>query len=140
MSFTDLYESAEHRNQLAHFAAIVNLAATDGAINEEEQQLIERFARKLNITKDEYKEVLKNPANYPINPPVSQSKRLERIFDLFGIIYADHQIDEPELKLLNIYVTGLGFTAEKANVITQKSMRIFEGRIDFEDYLYLLDK
>ncbi len=33
MSLIDLYESTEHRKNLAHFAAIVNLANADGEIN-----------------------------------------------------------------------------------------------------------
>lgn len=140
MSFRDLYESGEHRNQLAHFASIVNLAATDGDINDEENKLIQRFARKLDITEGEIKEVMKSPSNYPINPPTSASVRLERLYDLFKIIYVDHYIDGPELKLLNRYATGLGFSQDQADSIIAKSMKIFGGKIDFEDYEYFVSK
>ncbi|MFT5750654.1 MAG: putative tellurite resistance protein B-like protein [Flavobacteriales bacterium] len=140
MSFVDLYESGEHRNQLAHFAAIVNLAAADGDINDNENKLIERFARKLDITESELKDVMKSPSNYPINPPTSASIRLERLYDLFKIIYADHNIDTPELKLINRYATGLGFSEDKADEIIAKSIIIFGGKIDFEDYEYLVSK
>lgn len=140
MSFTDLYESGEHRNQLAHFASIVNLAAADGDINDDESKLIERFARKLDITESELKDVMKSPSNYPINPPTSASIRLERLYDLFKIIYVDHNIDAPELKLINRYATGLGFSEDKADEIIAKSIKIFGGKIDFEDYEYLVSK
>lgn len=140
MSFRDLYESGEHRTQLAHFASIVNLAATDGDINDEENKLIERFARKLDISEGEIKEVMKSPNNYPINPPTLASVRLERLYDLFRIIYVDHYIDGPELKLLNRYATGLGFSQDQADSIIAKSMKLFGGKIDFEDYEYFVSK
>ena len=58
MSFSDLFGSGEHLRNFSHFAAIVNLAAVDGAINKAEENLLRRFARKLDITESEYKKVL----------------------------------------------------------------------------------
>jgi hypothetical protein len=83
---------------------------------------------------------MKSPSNYPINPPTSASIRLERLYDLFKIIYVDHNIDAPELKLINRYATGLGFSEDKADEIIAKSIQIFGGKIDCEDYEYLVSK
>ena len=49
MLFSDLFGSGEHTRNLGHFAAIVNLAAVDGEINDEEKVVLERLARKLDI-------------------------------------------------------------------------------------------
>jgi uncharacterized tellurite resistance protein B-like protein len=138
MSFIDLYGNSEHRKNVAHFAAIATLAATDGDINVEEMELLNRFAVKLDITEQEYKEVMKKSNKYPIDPPFSSEKRLERLFDLFKIIFVDHGIDDEERVLIKKYAIGLGFSNESADKVIQKSIAIFSGRIDFEDYLYLL--
>ena len=138
MSFTDLYGNSEHRRNLAHFAAIASLAASDGVINPEEKELLDSFAQKLDITDAEYKEVMKPTNKYPIDPPVDSEKRLERLFDLLKIIFADHSIDDEEMILLKKYAIGLGFTTNQANQVIEKSVAIFSGRIDFEDYMYLL--
>ncbi len=138
MSFVDLYGNSEHRRNLAHFAAIASLAATDGEIHPEERKLLDSFAYKLDITPAEYKEVMKRENKYPIDPPSSSEKRLERLFDLFKIIFADHIIDDEEMVLLKKYAIGLGFSSESANKIIERSVAIFSGRIDFDDYLYLL--
>ena len=138
MSFTDLYGNSEHRSNLAHFASLATLAASDGIIAPEEQELLDRFARKLNISDEEYKEVMKPTNKYPIEPPVNSEKRLERLYDLFRIIFSDHMIDQEEMVLLKKYAIGLGFSEENANKTIAKSVNIFSGRIDFEDYLYLL--
>ena len=138
MSFTDLYGNSEHRRNLAHFAAIASLAASDGVINPEEKELLDSFAQKLDITDAEYKEVMKPTNKYPIDPPVDSEKRLERLFDLLKIIFADHSIDDEEMILLKKYAIGLGFTTNQANQVIEKSVAIFSGRIDFEDYKYLI--
>lgn len=138
MSFKDLYGNSEHRSNLAHFAAMATLAASDGEISEQERTLLDRFANKLDISEEEYKEVMKPTNKYPIEPPVNSEKRLERLYDLFRIIFSDHFIDNEEMVLLKKYAIGLGYSSEKANKLIERSIAIFSGRIDFEDYQSLL--
>jgi uncharacterized tellurite resistance protein B-like protein len=140
MSFVDLYSNGEHRTNLAHFAAMASLAAIDGEINVEEKIMIDRFARKLDISDVEYKEVMRRENKYPINPPTTSEERLERLFDLFRIIFADHDIDVEERTLVRKYAIGLGYSSDKAEEVITKSIAIFSGRIDFEAYLYLLKR
>ena len=138
MSFSDLFDSGEHLRNINHFASIVNLASVDGKINEKERVLLERFARKLDIR--EYKMVIKRPAEFPINSYNSAEKRLERLHDLFKIIFADNEIDNEEETLIKRYAIGLGFSSENAEKIIKRSIQIFSGQLNFEDYQYLLDK
>ena len=140
MPILDLYNHSEKRRNLAHFAAIATLAAVDGEVNPQEMRLLQSFANKLDISEAEFKEVMKKSNKYPIDPQNSSEKRLERLFDLFKIIFADNEFDHDEMVLLKKYAIGLGYTSEKADKIIEKSIAIFRGRIDFEDYLYLLKK
>lgn len=140
MAISDLYGSGEHLRNLGHFASIVHLATIDGAINAEEQIALERFARKLNISEDEFEKVLENPGSFPIHPNNTYQGRLERLYDLFTIIFSDHQIDDEEIYLLKRYVIGLGFSSVLAETIIKRSIQIFSGKINFEDYQYLVEK
>jgi uncharacterized tellurite resistance protein B-like protein len=140
MSFTDLFESGEYKRNLGHFASIANMAAVDGALNADEEQLLRRFARKLDIDESVYEEVLKNPTKYPINPPIDADRRLERMHDLFEMIFADHEIDDPERQLIEKYAIGLGYTQEIAASLIKRSIEIYQGGLDMEDYRYLLNK
>lgn len=140
MSFTDLFESGEHKRNLGHFASIANMASVDGVLNESEEKLLRNFARKLNIEEAQYKEVLKNPSKYPINPPMDADRRLERMHDLFEMIFADHEIDEHEHTLILRYAIGLGYTAALASKLIKRSIEIYQGGLDMEDYKYLLNK
>ena len=140
MSFTDLFESGEHNRNLAHFASILRIASVDGVLNKEEESKLKRFARKLDVTDEEYAAVLKNPEKYHLSPPYSAEKRLELMHDLFEMIFADNQIDSDELHLVEKYAIGLGYTEELAAKIINRSIKIYSGGLDFEDYKYLLAK
>ena len=140
MSFSDLYDSGEHSRNLGHFASIANMAAIDGEVKPEEEAQLRRFAAKLNINEEEYKKVIENPAAFPISPHNSEEKRLERLHDLFRIIFADHEMNEKEMLLVKRYAIGLGFSSETSEKIIEKSVRIFSGQISFDDYFYLLNK
>jgi uncharacterized tellurite resistance protein B-like protein len=116
------------------------MALVDGELNEEEELLLKRFARKLDISNDEIKKIIKDPSVYPMNPSNSADDRLERMLDLFKIIFADNEIDEEERRLVERYAIGLGYTQELAIKLINKSIRIFQGGLDLEDYRYLLNR
>ena len=138
MPIIDLYFHSEHRRNIAHFASLASLAAADGEVNHKEKGLLDRFARKLGISNREYKKVMKKSNHYPITPSNSLEERLERLYDLFKLIYVDHHVDEEEMVLLKKYAIGLGFPVKKANHIIEKSVAIFSGRFNFDDYQYIL--
>ncbi len=140
MAFLDLYQSSEHRNNVAHFAAIVGLALVDGELDREERILVNRFAKKLDITDDEYNLIIENPSKYPLVAYSKFDDRLEHLYDFFKIIYADNRVDESEQKLILKYAIGLGFSTSKANSIIEKSIKIFNEGVDFEYYSFLIDK
>jgi len=128
MSIADLYDSGEHQSNIAHFAAIVNLAAVDKAINSEEENVLKRLAFKLNISEEKYRNILKNPDASGLMPPYDLETRLERIKDLFRIIYADNEIEAAEKHLIHRYAIGLGFSEEKAREEIQKCIRFFGSK------------
>lgn len=140
MSISILYSSGKHSRNLGHFASMVNMATVDGALSAEEEKMLIRFAHRLNVSKDEYNEVLKNPKSFPLNPPNSAEKRLQRLHDLFQIIYADHMIDDDERFLVEKYAIGLGYSEEQAQKLIKRSVEIYSKGFSFEDYQYLIDK
>lgn len=140
MSILDLFESGQHSRNLGHFAAIVNIASVHGEVKEREQKLLERFARKLEIREEEYTRIIENPTAIPIEPPHGYNERLERLHDIFQIVYSDHEMDNEEANLLKKYAIGIGFSSETAEEIINRSRKIFSGQINFDDYKYLVEK
>ena len=83
---------------------------------------------------------MKKSNKYPIEPQNEAEKRLERLYDLFRVIFADHDVDDEEMVLLKKYAIGIGFPIKKVDKIIEVSVAIFSGRIPFDDYVMLLVK
>ena len=60
MSFSDLFESGFKKRNEDHFAAIVRVAMSDGIINDAEKAFLDRLATGLDITEQEYIDILKD--------------------------------------------------------------------------------
>jgi hypothetical protein len=60
--------------------------------------------------------------------------------DFFDMIFADHEIDTKEFVLIKKYAIGLGYNSVNANELIKKSIEIYTGKIDFEEYKYILNK
>lgn len=140
MTFRDLYESGKRNRNVGHFASMVTIAASNDTIDEAELALLKRFATRLDITEEEYAEIMKNPSGYPINPPNSADARLGRMLDMFKMIFADNEMDDEERRLIERYAIGLGYTEEMAGKLIKRSIEIFQGGLDLDDYRYLLNK
>lgn len=134
MSFSQLYESGTQKRNVLHFAAIANMALIDGELNLEEQKMLNTFSRKLDISKEQYEEILDNASGYPLPNVTTIKERFEYIYELFCMIYADHEIDNPEMNLIRKYAIGLGFEKEIAYKLIDTSVKIFSGKISFEEY------
>ena len=120
MSISELYDTGEHTNNAAHFAAMVNLAKVDGSIKREEEIVLGRLAVKLNISFEEYKEILRKQDPFPSIGTLGLEERIERLHDLFSVINADYAIDSTEEKLIFKYAIALGFTEQQARVEIEK--------------------
>jgi len=140
MPILDLYENGNHKKNVAHFATLASLAASDGEINSDEKAILDKFAFRLNITEAEYKEVMKKENKYPIETPHSGEKRYKRLYEFFQIIFSDNIVDEEELRMIKKYAIGLGFPSNTSDEIIEKSIAIFTGNIPFNDYYMLMSK
>ena len=121
MSFSNLYSSGFKQRNRDHFASIVRIALSDGVISKEEEAFINRTAINLEIEKQEVETIKANLDNYPINPPSTEQRRLERLYDLTRMVFADQIADEAEKKIMNRLIIGLGFPHEEVEDIINQS-------------------
>ena len=135
MSIKDLYTSGFVSRNQGHFAAIVRVALSDGEITVEEEQFLKRLADKLDIDEVSYNEILETPTNYPINPPTTYNRRLERLFDLVRIVYVDLAIEEKQIAMLERIGVGLGFAPANVEFIVRKALQLIsEGVSDLDTF------
>jgi len=134
MSISDLFNSGFTTRNQDHFASIVRIAFSDNFISQEEKDFLERLAHNLDISKETYLMILKNYDSHPINPPISQVARIERLYDLARMVYADHIKDIHEVKLLNKLVIGLGFQTQMASKVVSTSLELASKKVDFDTF------
>ena len=132
MSFADLFSSGFTTRNQDHFASIVKVAFSDNFISKEEKAFLDRLAQKLDISKESYAKILKNYKSHPINPPVTFEKRIERLYDLARMVYADHMEDTHEVSMLSKIAIGLGFQTETVSKVVQRALKLVSKKVDFE--------
>ena len=107
-----LFESGEQSRQKGHFMNLVMLARIDGTISRQENQLLQRIARRLSLTDEQVNEIIEHPNDYPMIPPVTREERYERFIQLIQLLVADGQSDKEEEQLVKRYGVALGFTPD----------------------------
>lgn len=135
MSISELFDSGFIKRNGDHFAAIVRVAMADGVISESEQSFLDRLAKNLNISDQEYKQTLEDYRTHPINPPVSYNHRIERLFDLVRMVIVDSIDKEDKLRILSKIAIGLGFSSTNVNYIIDKAIALITEGVDLEDFI-----
>ncbi|WP_333808971.1 tellurite resistance TerB family protein [Flavobacterium sp.] len=136
MSISDLFDSGFRNRNKGHFSAIVRVALSDGTITPEEKKFLDKLAIKLEISQAEYEEILENPLKYPVNPPLMHSHRLERLYDLARMVYADDVLGEKQQDLLTRFALALGFTAGNVSYIVDKALKLVDMNVDLDTFTY----
>lgn len=136
MSFSDLFDSGFKNRNKGHFSAIVRVAMENGHLSEEERLFIDKLAHQLEISSEEYAEILENPLKYPINPPYLHTQRLERLFDLSRMVYADHVLGPKQKEILTRFALALGFTPSNVHYIVDKALSLLVLEVDLDTFLY----
>jgi len=134
MSISDLFDSGFKKRNEDHFASIVRVAMSDNIINDTEKAFLDRLARNLNISELDYKLILKNYKTHPMNHPLSYDKRIERLYDLTRMVWADHIEGKDQVKLLKKLSIGLGFRSVNAKYITNKALKLVKQNVDLDTF------
>ena len=140
MSISDLYPTGFHQQNLAHFASIVKLALYDNKIDSKEKLLLERLALRLDITNDEFEQILKDPSKYPISSPISYDDRLEHLYDLTRILFLDKNPTIDKTSTKDKVGVGLCFPPENARIVVKEAIRFFMKEPDIEDFKKAIKK
>lgn len=140
MSISDLYSSGAHEKEISHFANIVKLALSDGIIVEKEQVLIDRMARRLNITEVEYTKILNNPNDFPITVALSYDTRIERLYNLTKMVFADSEATDSQIGLLNKIIIGLGFSKDHYELVAGEAIKQIMTESDLEEFEVAIKK
>ena len=141
MAIFDAYENAEFRNRISVLATLVKLSLADGVLDENEMKIITKVARDYGlIDQDQLLYIIKNYDKYTIEPAYNYDERIEELYNLTKIIYADGRMDEEELKILKNAIVALGFPPKNADVIFETAVGLIAGDADLEAFKKAIKK
>ena len=140
MSISDLYSSGQHKREVSRFANIVKLALSNNIISDEERVLVDRLSKKLNITEIEYSKIIKSPHDYPIVPPIDYQNRIEHLYNLVKMVFADNEATDGQIGLLNKITIGLGFSLDHYKEVTKESIQQIMNGSDLETFSEAIKK
>ena len=132
MAISDYNLSGDQKRNLEHFASIARLAMADNVITEGEEILLKRLATRFHILEDQYEKILKNPAEYPVHTPHNYDERIERLYDLAKMIYADKDVTKEEAKILRKICVGLGFPLDNVEKVADEAIHLIMNENDLE--------
>lgn len=134
MAILDYFTKGEQKRNLGLFAYLVKIAKADDIITEGEEKLLKRTALLLEIPEEKYKEILKNPDAYKLDAPYNYDERIERLYRLTQMIYADDSADIHEVNVLKKAIVALGFPTENVDKIASEAVHLVMNDNDLEEF------
>ncbi len=135
MSIVDFFDSGFQKRNQNHFASIVSFAMSDGVITDDEKAFLDRLARKLDISEGDYKEILKDYKSHPVNPSSSYDRRLERLYDIARMVYADDELGERQIAMLERLCVGLGFSTANVKYVVDKALKLVHAGVNEDNFI-----
>ncbi|MER3374603.1 MAG: hypothetical protein RIM83_08190 [Allomuricauda sp.] len=138
MEAVSILDYNEHKNRIAHFAAIVKLVTIDGSVNPQDEKVIRRLSEKMDIKPEDYRRIVAHPEKYGPIPAKDMEDRIAAMYLLFKAVYTEHYMNDQEQKLVLRYAVELGYSQERAKEILENSVRIFSGKLSRKEYRILI--
>lgn len=135
MSIAQLFDSEFKHRIKGRFSAVVRVVFADGEFDPDEKKFLDKLAVKLDISDEEYKEILDNPLKYPLNPPYLYLERLENLYDISRVVHHDHRLGDKQEILLRKFATALGFTTANVNYIVSKALTLVDKKVDLGTFI-----
>lgn len=140
MSIAELFDNEFKSRMKGRFSAVVRVLFIDGKFDPDEKKFMDKLAVKLEISDEEYKEILENPLKYELNPPYLNSERLESLYNIARVVHHDHHLGDKQESLLRKFAVALGFTTSNVDFIVNKALTLIDKKVDLECFTTEMQK
>ncbi len=139
MTILDALGSAEYRQHITLLATLIKLSYADGRLDEREWEIIQSVALKYGLNDPEGLTFLrKNYQKYSLDTPYSLDERIDQLYQLTRLVFADQKADENELKILRRAIISLGFPVDKADLIYETALDLVrngKSKAEFDEVI-----
>ncbi len=119
----------------SHFLRLYKMAISDDSFGIPELQMLYHFAEERGIQKEELEKLLLSPIDHESVIPESLDERIEYLFDLARMIWADEKITEDERTTLKKYCRKFQFLEENIEDLSQYLLDCVQRGISKEEII-----
>lgn len=123
----------------SHFLRLYQMALIDDNFDVLELQMLYQFANERGIPKEELDKLFLNPINSDLSIPSDLNTRVEYLFDLTRIIWADGQITVDEMNTLKKYCKKFEFQEENIDELANYLIDCVQKGIDKHEIINQLN-
>lgn len=123
----------------SHFLRLYQMALSDDQFDVLELQMLYHFADERGIPKEEMDKLFLNPVNTEFIVPESLNTKIEYLYDLTRIIWADGKITDDELNMLRKYCRKFDFIEENINDLSDYLIDCVQKNIGKEEIISQLN-
>jgi uncharacterized tellurite resistance protein B-like protein len=91
---------------------LIEIAAADGNLGNEEQRLLEYAARRNNISASQLKDIQRDASKVRFEVPGNEEEKFSQLYDLVHMMSVDKAIHSEELRLCEIFAIKFGYRKE----------------------------
>lgn len=139
MSIAELFDNEFKQRMKGRFAAVVRVLFADGKFDPDEKKFMDKLAVKLEISNEEYEEILENPLKYELNPPYLYVERLESLYNIARVVHHDHHLGDKQETLLKKFAIALGFSTSNVDYIVNKALTLVDKKVDLDTFIYEME-
>ncbi|TRX35636.1 hypothetical protein [Flavobacterium restrictum] len=123
----------------SHFLRLYQMALTDDNFDVLELQMLYHFAEERGIPKEELDKLFLNPVNQESSIPGDLATRIEYLYDLTRIMWADKKINDDELNTLKKYCLKFEFLDENIDELVNYLIDCVKKGIDKREIINQLN-
>ncbi len=117
-----------------HFLRLYQIAFADDNFDKLELEMLYKFASDRGLTKEQLDGILLNPSA-SVSIPESIETRVEYLYDLAIMIWADGKVDEDEYVALKKYCKKFGFLDENIEALADYLLESANNGVSKEEII-----
>lgn len=123
----------------SHFLRLYQMAFSDDNFDVLETQMLYKFAEDRGVTKEQLDDILLNPSHASMIPETVE-ERIEYLYDLALMIWADDIVTQDERVTLKKYCVKFGFMEENIEELSEFLLKHAKDNLPKEQLLSLINE
>lgn len=95
-----------------HMKNLLALAKADGTVHAKEEKLLYKIGKRYGLKERQVKEIVESKEKFKVNVPDNHNDKMNLLYDLMLMIYADEVVDKHEVEFFEEAVRKFGLKKE----------------------------